>query len=225
MTRCDRTLLLIRPKAQSETFLAECQRQLGGPVAHVISPVLKIAPVNDLPDLSPYATVMVTSGNAVDRAGEQLLGRRVVTVGERTARRAAGFGANATCLGENIEQFLPSLPTLEQPVLHLRGQYARADMVGLAKAAGVHLDEAIVYEQREEKLNAQALELLSSGAALVPVFSPRTAMLASRYPTDSHTIVLAISDAAAKSWHGSGTIRVAEYPTADAVIELIRNAF
>lgn len=211
--------------AQSQAFLGACERQIGHPIDHVISPVIEIVPVNDLPDLTPYATVMVTSQNAVDRAGSGLRGRTVVTVGQRTADKATALGAHATCLGENIEQFMDHLPSLKAPVIYLRGVHARADVEGAAKNAGIRLDETVVYDQRPKALDTAAKTLLASGSVVVPIFSPRTAALVSQYPVGADAIVLALSDTVAASWQGPGQVSVADFPTANELIKLIQNAF
>lgn len=219
------TLLLTRPEPQSRDFLAACEARVGYRLPVIVSPLLQIEPVGDLPDLDRYRTVILTSANAVERFGAALAGRTVVTVGARTAERAAEFGASATCLGENVEAFLVNLPGVEGPALHAHGRHTRGDLAARARAAGLSVEEAEIYDQVSQPLSRAAREALQKGPVIAPVFSPRTARLLSAYPVAETCTILALSPAVAANWTGGGTVKVAERPDRAAMIEAVARAF
>ena len=168
----------------------------------------------------------MTSGNAVNRLGTRLANRNVATVGENTAARARSFGATAKCLGDDIASFRERLGEVEQPALYLRGVHTRGALADNACARmACELDEVVVYDQKERALSQPAQSALSAGNAIVPVFSPRTAAIVSRYPVHRETKVLAISEAAAASWSGAGAIRIARNPDSTHMVDLVRDAF
>lgn len=212
------TLLLTRPEPQSRAFLADCETVLNRRLPVVISPLLQIEPVGELPDLDRFQTVILTSGNGVERLGPALGGRRVLTVGERTADLARVQGAAAHSLGENVEAFLKSATEVKTPAIHCRGVHTRG---GLAdRLNGV--DEAILYDQVAVPLSKAAQRLLTGDApVVVPLFSPRTAKLLSSTQVSAPVIVLAISDATAGEWMAGGDIRVAERPDRHAMCAMV----
>ena len=206
-----KTLLLIRPQAQSDAFLAQCREALGRDLPAIVSPILHIEPVGGMPDLAPYETVIVTSGNAVERL-PQGNGQRVVTVGERTADLAASKGYDAVCLGQTVDDFLTRRAEVMPPALYLRGRHTRVDLAGKLNDMAIETAEQVVYDQQEQPLTASAENLLASGEAIVPVFSPRTARLLSAYHVHEATEVFLISQATAEAWSAAGQTRIAERP-------------
>lgn len=223
------TLLLTRPGPQSAEFLALCERAGGRRLPAVISPILRIVAEGDLPDLDAYATVIVTSGNAVGRLDEAglLAGRRVAAVGERTAALARAAGAEATCLGETVEAFLACGSRISAPAVHCRGVHSRGALANRLTEAGTPCDEAVVYDQVPEPLSPAARRLLSGAAPVVlPLFSPRSArLLAGAGGLSAPLRVLAISAATAEAWTGPGIVEVAPEPTADAMCSMTIDAF
>ena len=131
----DPVLLLTRPLAQSESFLEQCATRIGRAVPSVISPVLRIVPLDETPDLSG-ASLVVTSPNAVRILSEQLKDRDVKTVGHATAELARGYGAIAECLGETAEALLERAMDIEAPIVVVRGVHARLDLASELKARG-----------------------------------------------------------------------------------------
>lgn len=219
------TLLLTRPKPQSEQFLVACEALLDRRVSAVISPLLRIEPLGDVPDLSAYGTIIVTSGNGVERLGSHLMGRYVVTVGEKTAHLARQHGAEAVALGENIAAFLQNSDQIRGTALLCRGVHSRGDIAQTLSGRSISVEEAILYDQVGQSLNSAALRLLSGQARiLAPVFSPRTAKLLSAHSITAPLTVLAISDATREAWSGSGEVQVAAHPDAESMLHLVRAA-
>lgn len=220
------TLLLTRPEPQSRAFLSECESELNRRLPVVISPLLRIEPAGEVPDLTLYDTVVITSGNGVARLGASLSGRHVVTVGDRTAELARGQGADATALGENIEAFLRKADHLTGRVLVCRGVHSRCELAARLREQGADADEAILYDQVACPLSTAASLLLTGEAPVVaPVFSPRTAKLLSTCLVTAPMTVLAISTATAESWTAGGRVLIADQPDAASMRKLVAQAF
>ena len=220
-----RVLLLTRPEQQSRDFAVECEKALHRSIPKVISPVLKIEPVVTTTDLDGYKTLIVTSRHAVEQLGKQLNNRRIVTVGEQTARLASDFGAHATCLGHDVERLLEKREQIAFPAAHLRGVHSRGCLAKRLSETGVATDEYIIYDQVEQPLNDEGKTALQSGEAVVPVFSPRSAKILSAYGAHPNTRVLAISKAARDAWQAPGVCSVASQPDRQAMLELVVASF
>ena len=220
------TLLLTRSEAQSKAFLNMCEARAGRRIPVIISPLLRIEPLGDVPDLNRFAAVVATSANGVERLGVALAGRMVRTVGERTAEIARAFGAEALALGENVEAFLRRGGELTGPVLVVRGVHAIGDLSEQLAGQGHEVEEAVLYDQVAVPLNGAARSLLTGGSPVVaPLFSPRTARLLAQTTVTAPLLVLAISEATAEAWIGGGRVQVAESPDAEAMCRLVIAAF
>ena len=218
-------LLLTRPMTASRQFLAACEDRSDRRISAIISPIIEIVPLGDLPDLDAAQTIVVSSGNAVQRLGAQLADRRVVTIGEATAGLARSFGADAEALGETARGFLEHADKLEAPVLVCRGVHTRVDLADALNARGVATSSATIYDQEARSLTKAARDVLAgTQMVIVPVFSPRSAALLSENPVDAPTKVLAISAAVARAWAGNGDISVARAPTSEAMVDLVTEA-
>jgi len=212
------TLLLTRPEAQSRAFLESCEMALGRPIPAVISPLMRIEPVGDLPDLDGYGTLAFTSANGVRRVGAALAGHNVITVGEATAVLARSFGADARAYGENVEAFLERASNIAVPVLYCRGVHVQGDLAAALQRQGARVDEAVIYDQVARPLSAAGLAVLSRDSKVVaPVFSARTATLLSSQSITADLTVIAMSKKVATAWVGDEAIRIATAPTAEAM--------
>ena len=220
------TLLLTRPEPQSQAFLAECEAEMKRRLPVVISPLLRIENIGDIPDLDNFDTIILTSGNGVARLGPALAGRRVFTVGERTAALARAHGAEASALGENVEAFLDHATEIKGKALFCRGVHSRGELAARLVSGGVEIEEAVLYDQVAVPLsNAASLLLTGEDPVVAPVFSPRTARLLSASLITAPLTVLAISPATAKAWTSRGRILIAETPDAFAMRGLVTQAF
>lgn len=218
------TLLLTRPASQSEAFLAECEALAGRRLPVVVSPLLSIEPVGDIPDLDPYATLIVTSANAVRHLADvqALSGRNVATVGESTAELARQHGAAAQAFGENVETFVERADDIEGPALYCRGVHSRGDLAARVRQAGVEIDEVVIYDQVALSPTKAARSLLAGTSPVVaPVFSPRTARLLSAIgPISADLTIIAMSQAVAAAWVGPGKVLTVSEPTSAAMCSL-----
>lgn len=218
-------LVLTRPERQSRAFLADCEAHLGRPLHAVVSPALQIKPVPYDVDLDRYQTLIVTSRNALDHVDKNLAGRRIATVGKRTAERATELGAKSECLGETVETFLENAESLVGPALHLRGMHSRGALAERLNQRDILVDECVVYDQLAKPLSEGAVSALANGLGVAPIFSPRTAKLVSRYSVHPETRVFAISHATSEAWTGAGRLVVAEQPNQAAMRDLVVQAF
>jgi uroporphyrinogen-III synthase len=161
----------------------------------------------------------------VRRLGRALAGQIVVTVGERTAALAREQGADAHCLGADVEAFLKNIEGLAGPALHARGVHTRGDLAGRAAAKGLTVEEAVIYDQVARPLSRAAEALLQGNSpVVVPLFSPRSAGLLSATPIRAPLFVIAISLATREAWTGPGRVTVAETPIAEALCRRVTEA-
>ena len=215
------TLLLTRPEPLSSKFLARCEKALGGRVAAVISPVMRIVEAGDIPPLDDYQTLIFTSGHAVRRVGNAglLNGRNVATVGRATAELATGYGAVAKELGSDLVTFLANFGDIGDPCLHLRGSHARGDLATHLNMAGKTAHEAIIYDQLSMPPTRAAQALIAgSDPIIAPVFSPRSAELLSRFADQRADVtIIAMSAAVAAASSQIGKVQIADPPTVEAM--------
>ncbi|MEM7717621.1 MAG: uroporphyrinogen-III synthase [Pseudomonadota bacterium] len=214
-------LVLTRPETQSLSFMEDLNRELGYEVPAIIAPVLRIDRVPFTVEFSSYRTIIISSRNALTDLVGRLSGLNVRTIGEATAAAARDLGAQAVCLGVDIEDFLTRADQVEPPALHLHGRHTRGDLVGRLRESGISAKGCIVYDQVSQQLAPNACAALAQGTAIVPVFSPRSAALVAAHPVHADTRVLAISEAAASAWNAPGRVTVALRPDRAAMVELV----
>ena len=215
-------LLLIRPKVQSEAFLADCEARLGHQIDAVISPIIDIRPLGGIPDLDGFGTVVFSSANGVRQVSDKLAGRNVVTVGDATAKVARSFNADAAAFGETANDLLDRASELVPPVLVCRGVHARVDLASELQDRGITTDSAVIYDQVAQPLTADAVDLLNGTVPVViPLFSPRSAALLSKQRCSAPLKVIAISDAVKSAWSGEPVAKIAKAPTSMAVRDLV----
>ncbi|MDA8585811.1 uroporphyrinogen-III synthase [Rhodobacteraceae bacterium] len=218
-------LLLIRPKAQSLAFLDECEARLGRRIEAVVSPIFQIEPIGELPDLRDFGTTVVTSSNAVRRLTDNLAGRDVATVGQATADLARSYGAQIVNSAETAQALLDQVEGLTSPVLICRGVHARIDLVTALQQRGIVAKDAIIYDQIARPLSTEAIAMLSDVRhVVVPLFSPRSAVLFSEQSYSAPLKLIAISDAVRLAWAGQGDVQVARSPTSGAMCDLVTEA-
>ncbi|CAN0601829.1 unnamed protein product, partial [Ectocarpus sp. 12 AP-2014] len=210
------TLLLTRPKMQSAEFLSDCEKRASRRLSVVISPILRIEPRANVPDLNPYPTLIFTSANGVSACADDLHGRRVLTVGAKTCELAIQAGALAHSLGEDVDAFVAHAGEIAGPVLHCRGAHARGDLASRLNAKGIKTDEAVLYDQFANPLTPAARNLLQDKNLVVvaPLFSPRSAQLLCENMIEAEMKIIAMSAAVANAWTGPGTIETVSAPTA-----------
>ncbi len=217
------TLILTRPLAQSNRFLAQMMGMIGSPFDSIISPVLRIEYLK-APNLDVYAGVIFTSENGVRAAQSTARAIPAYCVGSRTAIVAArsGFVARAAGGTAALLQAMIEQAASKGPLLHLRGAHQSGDLSASLRDTGINATSAVVYEQFEEKLSQPALELLAGSAPVIlPLFSKRSAELVrSQAGTLTESVqIIAISDAVASVCQGlPAKISTATTPDAAGIL-------
>lgn len=198
------TVLLTRPKAQSQRFAAE----LGYPHI-VISPIIKVESRDFSVDPKLFDRLIFTSENGVRFAAArcELRGMKGYAVGHRTADVGAEFGIDLCAAGGTADH-LVELISQDRPagrLLHLRGEHSRGAIEERLKNVGIETVSAIVYDQTPQPLTRAAMQVLGrSGSVILPIFSPRTAALLAPMVRDARAAlaVIGISEAVLDAWAG-----------------------
>ncbi len=223
-------LLLTRPDAQSRRFAALFRSRFGAAWPVVISPLTEIAFLPcELPAELP-SDIVFTSENAVAAFSRLSRDRHATAwcVGTRTeaAARMAGF---ATRRGPGdwvgLARLLIEAGGVRR-VLHPRGVHAAGDLPGALASAGIEPVIMTVYDQKELLPTAEALRLTgASQPVLLPLFSPRSARLATRAFAAAKApfriaTISAAADAAARGLPATARI-IAARPDGEAVLDAL----
>ncbi|MFO1208171.1 MAG: uroporphyrinogen-III synthase [Amaricoccus sp.] len=230
-----RTLLLTRPRAQSEAFAREVEARMPGRFVAVVAPVIAIAPVAAEVELEGVGGLVFTSANGVERFAALTAERGLPAwcVGAMTAAAARRAGFAARSAGGDVEALAAMLAAEhraeEGVLLHVRGRHAAGDLLGRLAAAGVAARAAEVYEQAPVPLPGEARALLAGGRAdVVAFFSPRSA---AAFAAEADGAGWNLAGAAAVSLSaaadaglgalGFGQRRVAAAPTREGMLEAL----
>ncbi|AUJ65321.1 hypothetical protein B9057_13985 [Aestuarium zhoushanense] len=213
-------LVLTRPQADSERFLAAVEAEFG-PVKAVISPVIEVV---SLPvDLPSYDEVILTSANGVAEAKRLGVkaGTRAWCVGQRTAIIASEAGLEPISADGNADDLVDLI--LSQPtgtLCHIRGIHSRGQVSARLIAQGRLCKEAIAYDQRDIPPTEAALQALAGTDPIVlPLFSPRSALLIPAVQqAPVHVIAMSSAVAAEVADLGADTVTIAENPNFDAML-------
>jgi len=195
-------------------------------------------------DLAGVQAVLLTSANGAralaERQGRPVTGLSVLAVGDATARAArdAGMG-HVESAGGDVDDLARLVGARLTPgggaLLHVAGTKVAGDLSGMLAAAGFTCLREVLYEARAAtSLPESARRALAEGAADgVLLYSPRSAALfrdlaraAGLGDALGSLTALCLSAAvAAGAGGGWGRVAVAERPTEDALMDLIRTLF
>lgn len=223
------TLLLTRPAPQSQRF-AEAFSARFPHLPVVVSPLMRIENLALSQDLASVEGVILTSENAVAALAPQTpLRPPAWCVGARTATAAlaAGFPVSGTAEDARTLATLLLTHAPGQTLLHARGRHVASDFPAWLAPAGINVFEATVYDQTPSPLAAECHALLSRpGPVLVPLFSPRSALLlaeAAGAPATRRLHIAAISTAVAEAAEPLAPLRLelAARPEASAMLEAL----
>lgn len=216
-----RPVLLTRPEAES-LHLAADLRAMGADRVE-ISPLMRVEIAGPLPRVA--GGVLLTSGNAV-RAFVALggaPGHVAWVVGPRTAGLARDAGFDVRGVAADVDALVELVPPDPPPLVHLRGEVTRGDLAARLDRRGIAVAEAVVYRQIAQDLTAAALALISEGPVIVPLYSPRSAVLLARACPPGrmgHLRLLALSDAVARDCPVS-PLGISETPDGKGMLALI----
>ncbi len=213
-------LLLTRPEEASRTFLAAVEAEVGK-VRAVISPVMEIVPLEA--QLPKFDEVILTSANGakqVKRLGVPA-GTVAWCVGKRTADEAKAAGLEPISAGKDAEALIELVLNSDTGRLcHIRGTHARGQVATNLTVSGKPCSEVIAYDQRACAPSDDALIALSgTEPVLLPLFSPRSAMLIPAITSAPvHVIAMSANVAAEVADLGVDTVRTAMRPDFDSML-------
>lgn len=213
-------LVLTRPQADSERFLAAVEAEFG-PVKAVISPVIEV--VSLAAEMPTYDEVILTSANGVAEAAR--LGVKAGTpawcVGQRTAKLAREAGLEPISADGNADDLVDLILSQSAGTLcHIRGVHTRGQVAARLIAQGRVCKEVIAYDQRDIPPTQAALDVLAGTNPIVlPLFSPRSALLIPAVEqAPVHVIAMSQAVAAEVADLGADTVTVAESPNFEAML-------
>lgn len=229
MTETFPTILLTRPRAQSERFAGMLRGSILPQVRILISPILEIRPLPATVPAERPAFLVLTSAHAAEtiEVAPNLQGVTAYCVGEATAAAARGAGAQAipaggtaTDLVERIEGDAPA-----GRGLYLRGRHVSADLAQMLADSGINVASLVVYDQVPLPLTDEARSLLEGpGTVVLPVFSARSARLLADAcrGAAAQVAVAAMSGQVAAQWPSKDEVAaVAPAPTAEGMAKAV----
>ncbi|MBL3573898.1 uroporphyrinogen-III synthase [Rhodovulum sulfidophilum] len=228
MTQHPPLLLLTRPRLQSARFAGDFVKRFGSGIAIRTAPVLDIVPRPDPVSLDGFAGLLFTSENGVAAlaAVNERRDLPAYCVGERTADAARSVGFRATAAegtaASMIAHFSADPP--KGPLLHLRGEHARVELAEALSAIGIPTEERIVYAQEALPFpSGIAAEIEAAPLTLLPLFSPRSALLVAEWlrGLGGRFALVTMSAAVTASWDGPRpeVLIEAERPDAPAMMD------
>lgn len=196
--------------------------QYAAPDAIIVSPILRIVPVDHDPaPLRAAAGLVFTSAHAVPAAGPGA-GRPALCVGARTGDAARRAGFAVTEGAGTADSLLPLIAAHGPGLIHPHGRHL---------AQRLPVPGVVVYDQQALPLTPQAFAALAGARmVVVPVYSPRSAALLGGMAAGARAPlhVVAISPAAARAWAAGGSapprMTLAQAPSGAAMVQAIRRA-
>lgn len=223
------TLLMTRPRAASERFVARLDPAVRNRLQVIHSPLLEIVPLPGAISARGAQGVVFTSANGVAAAQAAALRPSLPAycVGTATAAaaRRAGWSVEITC--ETADALVAALTERRPsaPLLHLRGRHTRGAIAERLGTAGIETRAQEVYDQRlVAPGDAARAALDAAGPVIVPLFSPRTArQFADTCAGGAPLFLAAISRAAAEPVENMGyrALILAKRPDAAAMAEAV----
>ncbi len=213
-------LIITRPAPDGDRFASEVAAHVD--VSIIVSPLQKIVPVEVM---CGAGAVVFTSSNGVAQAVRMgLTGARAWCVGERTAQLAQDAGFDAVSAGGNAEDLIKLILTQKplENLTHIRGREARGDIAPRLTASGVPCADLIAYEQETLSLS-EAAKAATQGVspAIIPLFSPRAAMLfLEQVSVGPHSKFIVMSKAVADCMGGL-RVQVLDEPNGDAMLAAV----
>ncbi|MGR3621190.1 uroporphyrinogen-III synthase [Pseudophaeobacter sp.] len=223
-------LLMTRPQAASQRFVAELPEALLAGLRVIHAPLLQISPLEVKIEYAGFAGVIFTSANGVAAAGKPVAGLPVYCVGQRTANSAKKAGWQAQVCGGAAAELVAGLRDLRPPVplLHLHGRHTRGEVATRLTELGLPCSSQVIYEQQLLPLSLEIKQEISAQSdVMVPLFSPRTARHFASLGLDQVNLsLIALSDAVAAELKDLNCkdLRVSKTPDAIGMAAMVRDA-
>ena len=229
MVRPRPVLLMTRPRAASERFVADLPQPLRAKLEVVISPLAEIVPCVDHTDLAAGEGVVFTSSNAVAVAGMLGVtgGRPAFCVGHATTEAARTAGWQAMFAGESADVLVRELSVRKSqyPLMHLRGVHARGNIAARLRDAGWEVREQAIYDQVLQPLSPVGQQVIEGQTPVIaPLFSPRMARHfagLTKTPGTIHVAAMSPAVAAGLEVRGFASVVVSERPDAINMVRAI----
>lgn len=224
-------LLMTRPQAASDRFVAQLPDGLRENLTVIQSPLIRIVPCDGGIETGDAQGMIFTSSNAVAVAADKGAGRELpcFCVGEATTRAARAAGWTAECMGETADELIASLSDRKPPLplAHLSGVHVRVDLAGALTQRGLPTRAIAVYDQVLDPLDSRALAAVQGDKPVIaPLFSPRTARhFANQIDDPGNVHAVALSTAVAEPLKNRGfcSVTVAQRPNSADMITAIEN--
>ncbi|MFL6829421.1 MAG: uroporphyrinogen-III synthase [Sphingomicrobium sp.] len=209
-----RAVAVLRPEPGASATVARARER--GLDAFAI-PLFKVEPVPwSAPDPGGFDALLLTSGNALRHAGEQLdklRALKVYAVGEATAEAAREAGFDIAAAGDSgVDRLLGSIePGLR--LLHLCGEERREPMGAPQEVTSLSVYRSTPIENPD---------LRRTHGAVALVHSPRAAQRFAELVAERGSIAIAAISPAAAAAAGAGwqAVGAAEGPSDDALLAL-----
>lgn len=224
-------VFITRPLEDAQ-ILAQTIRIAAAHAQCIIAPAMKIVPTlhegtDALPPTSSFDLLLLTSRHAVAVAAAAYPQAKAICVGGSTTHYARNAGLKAVSADGTAADVIACVQkACAQRCLHLHGQHTRGDIAANLNAAGIQTATQVVYRQDDCKLSLDTqAQLHAAHELLVPVYSPRSAQISSRFLagfTRSITLI-AISEETGDAWSGPKPVKIvhAKRPNAQAMLEAI----
>ena len=218
-------LVLTRPTEASRRFSLEVQKKMGLDISVIISPLLEIVQLPAKIESRNKALVL-TSANAV--SGAVRLGFRSGTkafcVGAKTAEAAQEAGFQTLSADGNADDLVSLIADLNPatPLVHVRGEHTRGNVANRLSNLGFPCESVTTYRQAIRPPTETLLSaLLGDEPLLVPLFSPRSALifgLVEEIRAPLHIIAISQAVASEVADLGVDTVRVIDKPDAQSMV-------
>jgi uroporphyrinogen-III synthase len=221
-------ILLTRPESEAKGFAAALVQRFGGRVRPVIAPLMAVEYLTPAIPPGRFAGVVFTSAFGVEGARRLAADWPALAwcVGARTAERAREAGFQARSADGDADALVAAIlaDPPEGRLVHLRGEDTRGEVSERLTAAGVETEAVVVYRQAPCPLTAEGRRLLlTDGAVIVPLFSPRSAGLfateAQGARADLHLVAMSRAVADAVQAVPRRSLTLAPRPEAEAMLE------
>jgi uroporphyrinogen-III synthase len=224
------TLIMTRPRAQSESFAAKVACAWGKPLTIIHSPLIEVTWVDTNPD-GPDGLIF-TSVNGVTAVRRMGLpnGLPAWCVGKKTAKAARDAGFDPSIGPGDAEGLIADIIAAKPPgrLAHIRGVHTRGDVAARLRSVGIACADVIAYDQQAQTLNDEAKAALAGKSpVIVPLFSSRTGVIFSEQgPYQARVyapmISVAVRDAVGPSLVTS--IFLANRPDGEAMLDVTLTA-
>lgn len=209
------TVLLTRPKASSDAFVAELSK-IAGAFEPLISPAFEIV-ATDAPVI-PFEMAIFTSRAGVVHAPNGL-GRLAYCVGEATAKAAHLAGYNARSAQGGAPELIAMILREQQhaALLHFRGEVSYGNIRDTLNNHGLTCSHAIVYRKspcapsRDFILGSRSMH-----SRIICLFSAETVSIIAEWPIEFsglHVVAISQNVADAAQLLKPSSVTVSNAPT------------